>query len=235
MAVVTGITAQRMQEIVDTLIVAGFIDANGFLMLEKHDGSLVNAGYAKGNDGKDGTDGDDGDPGPPGNPFAVTSLTTQDLNSLTTAGWYYQGSISDATLARNYPIASRPYYIEVVPSGTNLLQRAVSAGTQTSRSFNRIYDGTTWSSWYETSTHGTTIQSGTDLIDVVSPGTTASKTVTFPVAFTSTPNVVVTPVGTNPAAVSPLTVASVTTTSFVAYGQRPSGSTDISFYWIATI
>lgn len=50
MARVTGLTAARMQEIIDKTIVGAQVDANHNLILTLHDGSTVNAGYVKGQD-----------------------------------------------------------------------------------------------------------------------------------------------------------------------------------------
>jgi len=44
MATVTVFSAARMQEIEDNTVVAGFVDVDGHLLLEKHDGSTVDAG-----------------------------------------------------------------------------------------------------------------------------------------------------------------------------------------------
>lgn len=51
MATVTGYTAAKMEEIVDSTVVAGLVDVNGHLLLEKHDGTTVDAGMVKGEDG----------------------------------------------------------------------------------------------------------------------------------------------------------------------------------------
>ena len=62
MATVTGLTAERMLEIEAASVVDGEIDINGHLILTKHDGTLIDAGVAKGAKGDPGTDGTDADP-----------------------------------------------------------------------------------------------------------------------------------------------------------------------------
>lgn len=57
---VTGLTAARMLEIEAASIVGGYVDVNGDLILEAHDGSTSNAGHVKGVNGTDGA------PGAPG-------------------------------------------------------------------------------------------------------------------------------------------------------------------------
>lgn len=48
MATVNGLTKERMLEIEAASIVDGEVDVNGYLILEKHDGSTINAGNIKG-------------------------------------------------------------------------------------------------------------------------------------------------------------------------------------------
>lgn len=54
MATITGLTAERMQEIEDASVVAGAVDLDGDLILTKHDGSQVNAGHVVGPEGPEG-------------------------------------------------------------------------------------------------------------------------------------------------------------------------------------
>jgi len=56
-AEVTGLTAARMQEIVDASVVSGSVDGSGHLILHTHDGGTVDAGDVIG---------PQGDPGPTG-------------------------------------------------------------------------------------------------------------------------------------------------------------------------
>jgi len=75
-------------------------------------------------------------------------LTTQDLNTTTTTGWYSQGNNSNATLATNYPVTNAGK-LEVynADGGVFIYQYYHSYG-----SYNKIYTRSyysTWSSWKE--------------------------------------------------------------------------------------
>lgn len=49
--------AERMQEIEDTTVVAGFVDVDGHLLLEQRNGTEIDAGLVKGSNGTNGTNG----------------------------------------------------------------------------------------------------------------------------------------------------------------------------------
>ncbi len=70
MATITGLTAERMQEIEDACIVAGGVVVDD-LILTKHDGSTINAGNVR---GPQGIQGIQGIQGPAWSPSVVTSL-----------------------------------------------------------------------------------------------------------------------------------------------------------------
>ena len=53
MATVTGLTAERMQEIIDQQIVAGAVDLSGHLKMTRADGTFFDAGLVKGDKGDD--------------------------------------------------------------------------------------------------------------------------------------------------------------------------------------
>lgn len=51
MATVSGYTAQRMKEIEDSAVIGGFVDLNGRLLLERHNGETIDAGSVLGPQG----------------------------------------------------------------------------------------------------------------------------------------------------------------------------------------
>lgn len=82
--------------------------------------------------------------------LSVTSLGTEDLNTITTAGWYVQATAASATLARNYPVAGVGGTLEVIKGATgSTTQRFVTAPSDASTpaTWTRIYTGTSWSAW----------------------------------------------------------------------------------------
>jgi hypothetical protein len=58
MAEVTGLSADRMLAIEAASIVSGTVNGSGHLILTKHDGSTIDAGYVVGPAGSGGTSGD---------------------------------------------------------------------------------------------------------------------------------------------------------------------------------
>lgn len=58
MAEVTGLTADRMLAIEAASIVGGVVDGSGHLILTRHDGSTIDAGYVVGPPGTGGSSGD---------------------------------------------------------------------------------------------------------------------------------------------------------------------------------
>lgn len=63
MAIVTGYTAEKMNEINETTVVSGAVNTAGSLILKTRGGANIDAGRVKGLDGKDGAKGDKGDTG----------------------------------------------------------------------------------------------------------------------------------------------------------------------------
>lgn len=61
MAEVTGLTADRMLAIEAASIVSGVVNGSGHLILTKHDGSTIDAGYVIGPTGPAGSGGSGGD------------------------------------------------------------------------------------------------------------------------------------------------------------------------------
>lgn len=80
----------------------------------------------------------------------AVELTTEDLNTVTTPGKYYQSQSGEATLATNYP----------VPSAGSLRVKANAARTQVQQFYNRfsasvhgqywrVYYSGVWSPWWQ--------------------------------------------------------------------------------------
>lgn len=78
--------------------------------------------------------------------------TAHDLNTYTAPGTYYQGSVSAATLANNYPVASATGFLLVDTFGTATLQQ-FNTRVAPYQQFWRIKTGTgnVWSAWKEVS------------------------------------------------------------------------------------
>ena len=79
------------------------------------------------------------------------------------------------------------------------------------------------------------VQSGYDTIATVD-GTTVAKTITFPVAFSSAPQVTLTPFTAIPDNIR-MSKLSVSTTQVVVemFRKAGSGSGDVNFDWIAVV
>lgn len=98
------------------------------LTFQLADGTPVNAGSVRGPQGDRGTDA-------VGVPWNV-NLGTEDLNTVVAVGEYRQNVNANATLARNYPLASHTGILEVfhLINTSNLMQRfTVTGGTQNMR------------------------------------------------------------------------------------------------------
>jgi len=77
--------------------------------------------------------------------------TAHDLNTYTSPGTYYQGAVSAATLANNYPVASVTGFLLVDTFGTATLQQ-FNTRVAPYQQFWRIKTGTSanaWSAWKE--------------------------------------------------------------------------------------
>ena len=86
---------------------------------------------------------------------ALLPTDAHDLNTYTTAGPYYQGSVGSATLAANYPIANVTGFLVVETFGSATLQR-FSTRTAPFQEFSRVKTGSTsWSAWKESIDHTT--------------------------------------------------------------------------------
>ena len=87
-----------------------------------------------------------------------TELTTEDLNALKTPGFYIQSDTAEATLGRNYPVASLNGHIVVESAGGGSPARvaqtfAASSTTEAgARRFWRTFASPTWSPWVELAT-----------------------------------------------------------------------------------
>lgn len=73
MAVITGLTAEAMQAIVDGTIASGSVNGSGHLILTKHDGSTIDAGNVKGDTGATGAT---GAAGADGTTFSLDAIAT---------------------------------------------------------------------------------------------------------------------------------------------------------------
>ncbi|WP_374459166.1 pyocin knob domain-containing protein [Chryseobacterium taeanense] len=78
-------------------------------------------------------------------PKSASLLSTDDLNTFLTPGFYYQHSSTNATPARNYPIALAGYLNVYRASTTRLVQEYTEH--LYGRTWKRVYDGTSWTSW----------------------------------------------------------------------------------------
>ena len=78
------------------------------------------------------------------------------------------------------------------------------------------------------------IQSGTVTITTVAAGT-ADGVITFPVAFSSAPNVIAIPITTSPQLLSTSILSGASASSATVRAYRTSGSGSVTFYWIATL
>ncbi len=74
MAEVTGLTAPRMIAIEAASVVSGAVDGSGHLILTKHDGSTIDAGYVVGPPGSGGSTSGDIDGGHPDSTYTGTDV-----------------------------------------------------------------------------------------------------------------------------------------------------------------
>ena len=111
MALVTGYTAERMQQIEDQTVIDGNIVGDD-LVLVTRDGTEINAGVVKGDQGDPGTNGTNGATGAQGiaGPTKMIGLP----NGITT-GVAQMGSSGDISLSRNNVpvVAGRTYGINI--------------------------------------------------------------------------------------------------------------------------
>ncbi len=85
----------------------------------------------------------------------LPSLGAVDLNTVNQSGWYLQNSNSNATLARNYPVASRAGHLEVqggtISNGFTLqtyTEYIELGGTLAPRQWRRTYYNGIWEAWF---------------------------------------------------------------------------------------
>ena len=83
-------------------------------------------------------------------PFYYKEITTQDLNNITTFGYYIQGSSTNATADRHYP-CNMAGLLEVSGQATDVIQKYRPYGTSyyPVTLMRRYYHGA-WSSWIST-------------------------------------------------------------------------------------
>jgi len=73
-----------------------------------------------------------------------------DLNTITATGWYLQGSNANATLALNYPVASRAGHLEVSGSTyANDFVLQVYTDYLNGKQYRRSYYNGTWTDWVQ--------------------------------------------------------------------------------------
>jgi hypothetical protein len=89
-----------------------------------------------------------------------TALGTTDLDLIVQAGTYYQSSVTNGTLARNYPQEGTAGILEVltgiieVPASTQVVQRFTARGGQGNQVWTRAKYGTgAWQEWVELSSN----------------------------------------------------------------------------------
>lgn len=136
MATVTGLSKDRMLAIEAASVVDGVVNGSGHLILEKHDGTLIDAGNVKGPQGADGVVGP-----------AISFVGVQNLDAYMTAGIWAEGSDANAALGSNYP---EPYagLLEVYNRAAfQVYQRYTVYATQGSRVWVRGYTSGAWGSW----------------------------------------------------------------------------------------
>lgn len=79
-------------------------------------------------------------------PSTATSLGTSDLNSMQTAGYYFQSANATATTARNYPVGMAGTL--VVTTAAGVVQEYTTYGPD-NRKYIRGFYSTAWSAWRE--------------------------------------------------------------------------------------
>lgn len=136
MATVTGLSKDRMLAIEAASVVDGEVDGSGHLILERFDGTPIDAGSVIGPQGPQGVVG-------PAIPF----VGVQNLNTYSSGGFWAETSDVNAAAGTNYP---EPYagLLEVYNNGvTHIYQRYTIYATQGSRVWIRGYAGGVWSAW----------------------------------------------------------------------------------------
>lgn len=119
----------------------------------------------------------------------IRTLGTENLNTITTPGFYEQTTASAATAARNYPIVQRGV-LEVIAQ--DVVTQRYTAETN-GRIYTRTRVGSTWGAWtaYAASTDLTGFKRAA--AGAVTTNTTGTGTVTFPTgSFTAAPSVTAT-------------------------------------------
>lgn len=81
-------------------------------------------------------------------PATSMNLVALDLNTITTAGFYYQPYSTQATTARNYPINTAGALIVTVTLSSGINQEYTTYGSNIRR-YIRSYYGGVWSDWVE--------------------------------------------------------------------------------------
>jgi len=84
--------------------------------------------------------------------FIPVNLTTEDLDTVTTRGSFWQSSNVAATTARHYPLASCAGMLEILSSalGDRPIQRYTAhpgTGANATAMWTRGWDGSAWTSW----------------------------------------------------------------------------------------
>lgn len=169
--------------------------------------------------------------------FIGTAVSgTVDLDTFTTPGVY---EVDDTTNVLHKPPASTGV-LEVfgMTNALYLIQRFTNISATTTAIYYRTKEAATWSPWIKMAqslSGGNKIQSGMNMIEVVTAGTAVTNTIAFPTAFASVPNSVVAGLygEASDAGYISVVVMSFTATTVTlkvnSYVAQPVG-----FYWIAT-
>ena len=84
-------------------------------------------------------------------PIEPIELGTEDLDTVTTPGNYYQRTTSNATLARHYPVAaSGPLKVSASADRTQVQQEYIRFSTPAGERYWRTKAGASWSPWWRT-------------------------------------------------------------------------------------
>lgn len=179
------------------------------------------------------------------NTSTTRALTTEDVDTLTDTGVYYQSSGASGTLARHYPIAGFAGVLTAFNNGGRYYQTAQAhpaIGTSVSGRFWTRSGGSalSWTPWFQ---YGAT-QVGTASMaaqTIASGAASTATAVTFPSAFATAPQVTMN-INSNAAYTAFLTprALNVTTTGFTSYLYNTGSasavlSAAVTVGWVATI
>jgi len=142
MATVTGLTKERMLAIEAASVVGGTVDTNGHLVLEKNDGTFIDAGNVKGATGEDGT------------PAPVTTFIRDPTNAVDIPSSFGMG------LTIGTAGSDMPYTFATVETVYMNINRGVQKVTdkETGRVIWRTAISGVWSEWRYLQDRGTSAE-----------------------------------------------------------------------------